>query len=101
MVKKSAGMVKDLANAPLHGVTIDDKQILIANAGGKYFAIGNVCTHRGCRLSGGKLDGETVRCPCHGSVFELKTGNAVHGPAKNPEPAYRVSVEKDEVFIDL
>jgi len=101
MVKKSAGMVKDLTNAPLHGVTIDNKQILVANAGGNYFAIGNVCTHNGCRLSGGKLEGETVRCPCHGSGFDLRTGNAVHGPAKNPEPSFRVTVEKGELFIDV
>jgi nitrite reductase/ring-hydroxylating ferredoxin subunit len=101
MAKKSIGLVKDLDNAALHGVTIDGKQILVAKTGPSYFAIGNVCTHNGCRLSGGKLEGETVRCPCHGSEFSIKTGDAVHGPAKNPEPVYRVTEEKGELFIDL
>jgi nitrite reductase/ring-hydroxylating ferredoxin subunit len=101
MAKKSIGKVSDLANAPLHGVTIDDKQILIAKAGDRFFATGNVCTHNGCRLSGGKLDGENVRCPCHGSGFSLKTGEVVHGPAKNPVPAYPVTIEKGEIFIDI
>jgi len=99
--KKSIGTVSSLANAPLHGVTIDDKQILIAKMGDQFFAIGNVCTHNGCRLSGGKIDGETVKCPCHGSKFNLKTGEVVHGPAKNPEPSFPVTLEKDEIFIDM
>ena len=88
MVRKSIGLVKDFSNAPLHGVGIDGKQILVAKLGDKFFAIGNVCTHNGCRLSGGKTEGETVRCPCHGSGFNIKTGEVVHGPAKNPEPVF-------------
>lgn len=101
MAKRTISKVSDLANAPLHGVTIEDKQILLAKVGTTFFAIGNVCTHNGCRLSGGKLEGETVRCPCHGSGFSLKTGEAVHGPAKNPEPVYHVTVENGELVIDL
>jgi nitrite reductase/ring-hydroxylating ferredoxin subunit len=100
MAKKTIGLVKDLANSALHGVTVDDKQILVAKSGSTYFAIGNVCTHNGCRLSGGKLEGETVRCPCHGSGFSIKTGAVVHGPAKDPEPVYRVTEEKGELLID-
>jgi 3-phenylpropionate/trans-cinnamate dioxygenase ferredoxin subunit len=101
MARTSVGRVKDFANTPLHGITIGDKQVLLAKPGNQFFAIGNVCTHNGCRLSGGKLEGETVRCPCHGSGFSLKTGEAVHGPAKNPVPSFPVIIEGDEVFIDL
>ncbi len=101
MTRKTVGLVKDLENAPLHGVTVEGKQVLVATVGKNYFAMGNVCTHNGCRLSGGKLEGDVVRCPCHGSQFNVKTGEAVHGPAKNPEPVYAVTVEKGEVFIDI
>jgi nitrite reductase/ring-hydroxylating ferredoxin subunit len=101
MAQKKIGTVKELADAPLHEVTIDDKKILIAKAGNTFFAIGNVCTHNGCRLSGGKLEGETVRCPCHGSGFSIRTGEAVHGPAKAPVPVYRITMQKDELFIEI
>jgi nitrite reductase/ring-hydroxylating ferredoxin subunit len=101
MAKRTIGKVSDLADAALHGVTIEDKQILLAKVGATFFAIGNVCTHNGCRLSGGKLEGENVRCPCHGSGFSLKTGEVVHGPAKNPVPAYRVTIENGELVIDM
>jgi len=40
----------------------------------KIYAINNTCTHRGCRLSDGNLEQETVQCPCHGSLFNIKPG---------------------------
>jgi len=101
MTGMSIGKVTDFANAPLHGITVGDKQVLVAKLGDNFFAIGNVCTHNGCRLSGGKLEGETVRCPCHGSMFNVRTGEVVKGPAKNPEPSYAVTLENDEYSIDL
>ena len=101
MTRKAIGRVKDLEDAPLHGVTVNRKHILIAKTGKNYCAIGNICTHDRCWLSGGKLEGDNVRCPCHGSVFNVKTGEAVHGPAKDPEPVFRITEVDGELFIDL
>jgi nitrite reductase/ring-hydroxylating ferredoxin subunit len=69
--------------------------MLLANIAGEYCAIGNKCTHRSCKLSSGNIDGEIVKYPCHGSKFNVKTGEAVHGPATKPEPKYTVRVEGD------
>ncbi len=33
------------------GVTVNDKKILLANVNGNYYALSNVCMHRGCQLS--------------------------------------------------
>jgi len=59
----------------------------------------------GClRTSGtisGRIQGETIRCSCHGSVFSVKTGEVVRGPAEKPEPVYTVSVENEEIFVDV
>ena len=74
--------------------------VLLANVAGEYYAIGNKCTHRGCKLSSGTLDGEIVKCPCHGSKFNVKTGEVMHGPANKPEPKYAVKVEKDQVVVN-
>lgn len=101
MAVRKIGLVKELDYNPMKGVELDGKQILIVKAAGKIFAIGNTCTHMGCKLSSGKLEGETIRCPCHGSVFNLRSGEVVKGPAKRPEPSYIVTVEKDEFSIDL
>jgi nitrite reductase/ring-hydroxylating ferredoxin subunit len=101
MAAKKIGAVKDLEYSPLKGVVVDGKEILIIKSGTKIFAIGNKCTHMGCKLSSGKLEGETIRCPCHGSVFNITTGEVVKGPAKNQEPSYTVTVENGELFIDV
>ena len=101
MPAKKIGLVKDFDFVPLKGITVSGKEILVVKTGKNFFAIGNTCTHMGCRLSSGKLEGETIHCVCHGSTFNLKTGEIVKGPATRPEPSYAVTVEKGELFIDL
>lgn len=83
------------------GVEADAKIVLLANIGGVYYAIGNRCTHMGCMLSDGTLEGETVKCLCHGSIFDLKTGNVTKPPARQPEPVYEVKVDGDEILINV
>lgn len=85
----------------MRGVDVGGKPILIVNLNGKYYAIGNVCTHMGCMLSDGVLDGENVKCSCHGSVFNVKTGKVVNRPAEKPEPAFQVKVEGDQILVSI
>jgi nitrite reductase/ring-hydroxylating ferredoxin subunit len=91
---------KDLMPASMMGVEVNGKEICLVNLGNTYYAIGNRCTHMGCMLSDGELGGENVRCSCHGSMFNIKTGNVIKGPAKNPEPTYQVKTEADQIMID-
>jgi 3-phenylpropionate/trans-cinnamate dioxygenase ferredoxin subunit len=93
--------VKDLEPGRMMGVEVRDKEIAVANADGKYYAIGNRCTHMGCMLSDGTLKGENIVCPCHGSTFDLKTGSVVKGPAKKPEPAYETKIESEQVLVNI
>jgi nitrite reductase/ring-hydroxylating ferredoxin subunit len=93
---------KDLAPGKMVGFESDGRPILVTNVDGKYYAIGNTCTHMKCNLSDGSLkEGGIVQCPCHGSNFDVKTGNVVKGPAKTPEPAFQVKVEKDQILINV
>jgi len=91
----------DLKPNSMKGVTVKDQKILVANVNGQYYAIGNKCMHRGCELSKGELKGETVVCPCHGSTYDLKTGNFTKGPTTKPEPAYQLKVENNDILINL
>jgi nitrite reductase/ring-hydroxylating ferredoxin subunit len=93
--------INDVKPNSMMGITINEQKILLANINGNYNAIGDKCTHRGCQLSKGKLQGETVVCPCHGSTYELKTGNFTKGPTKKPEPAYELKVENNDIMIKL
>jgi nitrite reductase/ring-hydroxylating ferredoxin subunit len=91
-----------LTQGKMAGAELGGKHILVVNVEGKYYAIGNKCTHIGCSLSDGELkEGGVVRCPCHGSNFDVKTGKVLKGPAKSPEPTFEVKVEKDQVLINV
>ena len=48
--------------------------IMLANAGGKVYALADRCPHMGGSLSGGTLEGTTIKCPNHGAIFDLTTG---------------------------
>ena len=91
---------KDLTAGKMIGAEASGKPILVANVDGKYYAIGDKCTHRGCKLSGGALKEDSVVCPCHKSIFDVKTGNVVKGPAKTPEPVFQVKVEQDQILVN-
>ena len=80
-------------------VTLDGKEILIVNLEGKYYAIGNKCTHRGGDLSKGSLSGKVVKCPRHGAKFDVTTGQTAAGPAKKPEPTLEVKVEGKNILL--
>lgn len=100
------GLVKvavknDLVFINLKGVEVSGKEICLVNVEGTYYAIGNRCTHMGCMLSDGELTGENIKCSCHGSVFSVKTGNVIKGPAKDSEPTYQVKVEGDQIMVNV
>lgn len=83
------------------GIESSGQKIVIANVNGSYHAIGNICTHRGCKLSEGMLSEEKVQCPCHGSVFDMKTGVVIKGPATKPEKFFQVRVEGDAILVTI
>jgi 3-phenylpropionate/trans-cinnamate dioxygenase ferredoxin component len=85
----------------MKGVKKDDKNILVTNVAGKYYAINARCTHAGGDLSKGKLAGVIVTCPRHGSKFDVTTGKAVGGPAKQDVSAYQVKIQGSSVLADI
>jgi len=85
----------------MKGIKKDDKNILVTNVKGKYYAINARCTHAGGDLSKGKLDGSIVTCPRHGSKFDVTTGKAVGSPANQDEPSYQVKIQGSSVLVDL
>lgn len=73
--------------------------IMIVKQGTRVYALCDTCVHAGCSLSGGKLEGETIICPCHGSQYRLANGSVVNGPATRPEPSYDVRSEEGMVEV--
>ena len=91
---------KDLGPGKMLGVEANGKQILLVNLNGKYYAIGNKCTHRGCMLSEGELQGEMVLCTRYRSRFAVQTGIIMTGPAKRLEPQFEVKVDGEQISVN-
>ena len=80
-------------------VQLDGEIICLVNVEGKYYAIGNICTHEGGPLADGTLDGYEVECPWHNSKFDVRTGEVKEPPATEPEITYQVKVDGDYILI--
>ena|SRR6266480_4125783 len=93
------GKVSDVAPGQLLGVTVDGQPVAVANLDGQLFAIGDICTHRGCSLSEGTLTGSVAVCPCHGGQYDMRTGEVVGGPPPEPVESYPVQISNDEFRI--
>ena len=79
---------------------IGGTSIALANVGGKFHAISNVCLHRGGPLGQGILEGGVVTCPWHGWQFDVLTGKTVQN-ANFGVNCYAVEVRDDDIFVDL
>ncbi len=80
-------------------VEVGDEQIVIAEVGGTLVAFTNMCPHAECDLVYGALDGDEIECDCHGSRFNLVTGDVLQGPAAENLSLYAVHVEGDDVLV--
>ncbi|MCL5985761.1 MAG: Rieske (2Fe-2S) protein [Actinobacteria bacterium] len=67
----------EVSEGQMREYKMDDKSVLVARVNGKFYAIGNKCTHRGCLLTTGVLEGLIVTCRCHGTKFDVSNGKVV------------------------
>jgi nitrite reductase/ring-hydroxylating ferredoxin subunit len=95
------GTPGDVSEGDMRSFQVGGQDVAVANASGSYHAFSDVCTHKHCQLSEGDLEGTTVTCPCHGSQFDVTTGDVLNGPATLPVDTYEVSVEDGELRIGI
>lgn len=87
------GDANDVATGEMRVFDIAGTKVNVANADGHLYAFDDTCTHAGCSLAKGDLDGTTVTCACHGSQFDVTTGAVLRGPAQRPVRSRPVQVE--------
>jgi nitrite reductase/ring-hydroxylating ferredoxin subunit len=102
MGKIIAGKVSEIPPGKMIKISIDGKDIMVANIDGDFFAVDDSCTHSGSSLSEGSLEGGIVTCGWHKAEFDCKTGKLVKFPAKiNNLGTYNVTIESDNVFLEM
>jgi nitrite reductase/ring-hydroxylating ferredoxin subunit/uncharacterized membrane protein len=73
--------------------------VLLVKQGETILALRETCSHLGGPLSEGKLEGDSIRCPWHGSRFCLNDGRVLDGPAVFPERVFEVRVRGGRVEV--
>jgi nitrite reductase/ring-hydroxylating ferredoxin subunit len=81
---------------PLGTVSEIDAQghvLAVANVSGEFYAIDRICSYQGGHLEKGKLKDYVVKCPTHGSEFDVRTGKYLK--------EYQVSKVGEDLFVEM
>ena len=73
--------------------------IVLVRKGQKVYALSEACTHLGAPLSEGTVEGDCIRCPWHGSLFSLATGEVEESPAVRPQVAFEARISDGKISV--
>jgi nitrite reductase/ring-hydroxylating ferredoxin subunit/uncharacterized membrane protein len=91
--------VDELPSGTLTRVEHGEDPLVLLKEGDMVYAASATCTHVGAPLDEGERSGTCVTCPWHGSQFDLKDGQVVHGPATSPLHGYETRVTDGQVEV--
>ena len=94
------GDVEAVPSGEMRVFEVSGSKLNVTNVGGRLFAFEDTCTHMGCSLANGQLDGTVVTCACHGSQFDVTSGAVLRGPAQRPVRSVPVSVEDGQIVVE-
>lgn len=96
---------EDLGAEPLARTFLNEPVVIYRDSDGEAVALADRCSHRFAPLSLGRVNGDTIRCPYHGLVFN-NGGVCVHNPhGKGVRPsalnvrAYPLTVQNGMIWI--
>jgi 3-phenylpropionate/trans-cinnamate dioxygenase ferredoxin subunit len=109
------GAVGDLKPGSMKEVAVKEQAVLLARVGDKFYATEGRCPHMGGILANGKLEGNVVTCPRHGSQFDVTDGRNIRWTrytgvaqallklAKSPRglKTYAVKVEGGKIMVKV
>jgi len=59
---------------------VNGREIAIFNVDGSFYAVNNVCPHRGGPIGEGRLEQSIVTCPWHDWSFDVCSGKSTYNP---------------------
>ncbi len=79
-------------------VVVQGHPVALFNIEGRFYALSNVCLHRGGPVGEGELDGPIVTCPMHGWEYDVRTGSNTINPSARLR-TFEVRIEGDDVLV--
>ena len=84
-------------------VEIHGEHLLLIHHKGNTYLIESLCPHAAYSMAQGKLMGNNLRCPVHGYLFDVTTGQctlSLEGPCRNLK-TYPVVDQNGQVGIEM
>ncbi|MBA3747146.1 MAG: Rieske (2Fe-2S) protein [Solirubrobacterales bacterium] len=80
-------------------VQVGETPVMLVRDGDDVLALHDRCSHRGCSLSTGEVEDGAIVCPCHGSRFDLRSGEVLRGPATAPQPVLETRTQAGRIEV--
>jgi nitrite reductase/ring-hydroxylating ferredoxin subunit/uncharacterized membrane protein len=93
--------IKEIEEGKMQKFTASGNPVVVVKHEDGIHAFGGTCSHLGCSLWKGKLEGHILTCQCHGSQFDITDGHLVHGPATAPIPSYETLEQIGRLMVRL
>ncbi len=94
------GNSKDVESGGMRVIDVAGTKGNVTSVAGHFDAFDDTCTHQGCSLATGELEGTTVTCPCHGSQFDVTSGAVLRGPAERPVRSRPLQVDGEDLLTE-
>jgi nitrite reductase/ring-hydroxylating ferredoxin subunit len=75
--------------------------ILVINNKGHFYCLDARCTHAGAPLAEGELIGNLLKCPWHGSQYNIVNGMVVKGPAQKQLRVFNCVIKDDLLLVEI
>jgi 3-phenylpropionate/trans-cinnamate dioxygenase ferredoxin subunit len=96
---RTVAKLEEVPDGSMIQIELEGEKIVLANAGGRVFALHDQCSHEEFPLSSGELADGQVTCVLHGARFDLESGTPRALPAVRPVRTYETRVEGAEIQI--
>jgi nitrite reductase/ring-hydroxylating ferredoxin subunit len=90
--------VSDIPPGSAKVVVVRGHPVALFHVEGAFYAVSNVCLHRGGPIGEGTLDGPVVTCPMHGWEYDVRTGKNVANPLARLA-TYPVRLEGEDIYV--
>jgi Rieske Fe-S protein len=80
------------------GSVFPDQEVVVTQPSeGQFKCFTAVCSHQGCLVS--DVSDGTINCDCHGSQYDIETGDVVQGPATFALAEEQITVSGDQISL--
>lgn len=93
--------LKELREGVPQRCVAGDAILSLCRVNGAVYAVDDRCPHEDVSLSLGSLQGHRLRCPLHGSEFDVRSGQVLSEPAADDLRSWPVKVVDEWVVLGV